>query len=122
MNPEGNYLFEVDGIYFKGELVLRTIPLQVLVFATALLPLITIFLYKNRPLQIRLTGLNIILLLGIYGMIAYYYFFGVNLDLEPVAEFNYTLACPLLGALFSFLAMCAIGKDEALVRSLDRIR
>lgn len=83
--------------------------------------LITIFLYKNRILQLRLTIFNAVLMAGYYGLLFMYLWFAqVKLSakwfLEIVAAF------PLICIILAFLAMRAIAKDEALVKSLNRIR
>lgn len=119
---EGDYICNVMGISLKGKVLQDTWPLMILMASCALIAFVTIFMYKNRLLQIRLCGLNIVLLLGFYGLLAYYHFFGVNKDVEHVIQFHYVLACPLLAAFLSYLALKAIAKDEALVRSLNRIR
>ena len=83
--------------------------------------LITIFLYKNRVLQLRLTVFNAVLMAGYYGMLFMYLFFaqvkfGAKWYLEIVAAF------PLVCIILAFLAMRGIARDEALVKSLNRIR
>ena len=81
--------------------------------AACALPLVTIFLFRRRMLQVRLCVVEMVLL-------AAYFFFGHGVadfqGLKPVA------ALPLVGVLFAWLAARAIFRDELLVRSLDRIR
>lgn len=85
-----------------------------------LLSLITIFLFK-RVLQIRLIVITLVLLAGFYGlMFIYLWQFGKVLEasmyVEMIASF------PLICIILDILAIRAIGRDEALVRSLNRIR
>lgn len=89
----------------------------------ALLALITIFLYKNRMLQARLAGLGVlvtILLLVLVGISS-----KTTLDQLPEGgsmQLSAGLALPVVALLFNWLAGRAIRKDEALVRSMDRLR
>jgi hypothetical protein len=77
----------------------------------ALLALVVVFLYKNRPLQINLC--TVLIALGII----YYIALAV---LNPVLEWFAIM--PMVAVFFSFLARKGIVKDEKLVKSLDRIR
>lgn len=82
----------------------------------ATLSAVTIFLYKNRPLQIKLSlaalGISI-LNIAIYFISIKKYTSG-GIALESVAAF----AIPI----FLLLAIRAIWKDEKLVKSTDRLR
>lgn len=100
-----------------------------LAMATAL-PLVTIFLYKRRMLQIRLGGAEIALLVGSIAFEAIYIYL-TNASLvelyapaEGRVEINLGVAAfaPIAAIVFVVLAMRATLRDELLVRSLDRIR
>lgn len=81
----------------------------------------SIFIYKTRLVQSRLVMLCCILLVGWYlTYAAFAYLFGQDLD----ASFQFTpwAAFPAVACILSYLAFRAILKDEALVRSLDRLR
>ncbi|MDG5800223.1 DUF4293 domain-containing protein [Marinilabiliaceae bacterium ANBcel2] len=120
---------EFYNLNFKGvadtadeNMLITTIPaLTILLSVTTFLLFISIFLYKKRMIQIRVCALNMALLPGTSLMIFYT---GRSFASELGAEiaYNITLVLPLIAAIFVFLAIRAIGKDEALVRSLDRIR
>ena len=112
------------GIYPMAEnskVAIPTIALAILVASATLVGLITIFLFKKRMIQIRLCGLNLGLLLGTTVMI---YFLGHQSGKELTAEVSCHLPIvfPLIGMVMTFMAMRAIGKDEVLVKSMDRIR
>lgn len=84
--------------------------------------LITVNLYRHRILQIRLSIFNIILMLGFCAL-----FFTTKALLGNQYEYdvfvyNWPLLLPVISATLTYLAVRAIAKDEALVRSLDRIR
>jgi hypothetical protein len=80
--------------------------------------ILTIFLYKARMVQIRISIFNTVVLLGQQGLITYYIFF------KPVlgATFSITAVFPLAAAILTILAIRYIGRDEATVRSLNRLR
>ncbi len=89
----------------------------------ALTALVAIFLFKNRPLQARMAmaGAGIGVLLFGLALLA------VNmarteLPAQSDAHLNMGLAFPLLYTVFCWLAARAIRRDEALVRSMDRLR
>lgn len=67
----------------------------------------------------RLVAFTIILLLGLFGL--FFYFTYAAFEDARVA-FKIPVAFPLIAVILDYLAIRAIGKDEALVRSLDRIR
>jgi hypothetical protein len=107
-----------DGVL---EPVISCIALAVLMVVTVSILLTTLFLYKKRMLQIRLCGFCLGLLIGITGMPIY---LGLNAAkvLSASYSFSIALAFPVVSVILVILAMRAIGKDEALVRSLNRIR
>lgn len=102
-----------------------TMYMGVIVALATIIPLITIFLYKNRMLQIRLCAVELVLLLGAQIFMALYYYLG-NRMFEQL-EFHtqgirIAIIFPLVAIILDYLALRAIFKDEMLVRSLDRIR
>ncbi len=93
-----------------------------------IITLITIFLFKNRPLQMNIIkGFLVIGLAGL-GVIGYVLknvvdVFGNNDTPNGVFTMNILgLIPPFLSLIFSVLAYRAIKKDEDLVRSSDRLR
>ena len=100
--------------------------LGVILAAATLLPLVTIFLFKKRLTQIRLCVSEIVLLLGSAGFIALYCYRLCSLLSEVMSNLVFTLGfaslMPVVSIIFVALAIRGIAKDEALVRSLDRIR
>ena len=104
-----------------AEMIYNSWPLAVLLVLIALIALVSLFLYKKRILQIRFTVINILLMIGSLGLIYY----NVNSQVEALnATVQYQIAdiFPVIGAILSYLAIRSIGKDEALIRSIDRIR
>ena len=83
--------------------------------------LITIFMFKKRLIQVRLTILNIFMMLGSIFLLWY----NISNQAETVeADVRYLMPMiiPIICIVLSYLAIRAIGKDESLIRSMDRIR
>jgi hypothetical protein len=78
---------------------------------------ITILLYRHRMIQIRLCLFNSVVLLGLQGIIIY-----CMITAAPGAVFSLTVAFPLIAAILLVLAIRYIGRDEAVVKSLNRLR
>ena len=109
----------------EGELVQSTVYMGVLLALACALPLVTIFLFRRRLLQIRLCVVEMVLLLGSLVMEGVYYFLSwrVFSDLTFHTQgFKPAIVLPLVCLLFAYLAARAIFRDELLVRAADRIR
>jgi len=88
---------------------------------TAIIAVVTIFLYKNRSMQIKLCYGMLALLVLIY--IFYFIFNRQNFSFtELFGHVRYTFVFPFISIIFVYLAIRGIRKDEKLVRSLDRLR
>jgi glucan phosphoethanolaminetransferase (alkaline phosphatase superfamily) len=126
--PEGIGYYSVvsKGWYLTSgeitELAMATWPVFILALVLALLPLINIFLYKNRKLQLRISVYSIILAFGLIGLIYYYFVIGFRQLDEPVYVLRFPLVVPAIFIILIYLAFRGIRKDEILVRSMDRIR
>ncbi len=103
----------------NGEYVL---PLSILFGTIILFALISIFLYKKRILQARITVVNIFLLLGSIGLVAYFGWEMRNTLSGYQIQYNFPCIFPPVAIIFNYLALRGIQKDEALVRSANRIR
>lgn len=87
---------------------------------SAVISLVSIFLYKNRKLQFMLGRLNIILNLILLGLFVYW---SLNLSGEIlISEKGIGMLIPIISIVFLVLANKAIKKDEDLVKSVDRLR
>lgn len=98
-------------------------PVSIMMIVEAFLVFAAIFLYTNRPLQMRLCLYNMILMVLFYVVFFLVYLFikpsfEVSVNLRPALFFSF----PIIAVILHYLAIRAIGKDEALVRSLDRLR
>ncbi len=103
--------------------IFDNIVLVVLTALGGLIALIAIFLYKNRPLQIRLSYLVIIvgILLILVAGVLFYNEAANIMDKVGISD-GLGLFMPVLAFIFGFLAARFIRKDEKLVRSADRLR
>lgn len=98
------------------------IALTIATVILSLIPFITIFLFKNRKLQIKLCYLSIVSVLG-------FSFWLVQTAKQALGEVtlqseNYGLGVilPSLSVFFVILALRGIRKDEKLIKSADRLR
>ncbi|MET3730999.1 DUF4293 domain-containing protein [Moheibacter stercoris] len=87
---------------------------------SAVLSILTIFLFKNRKSQMRLTTVNIVLNILLIGYLAY------SLTNLPGgfsdSEKGIGLFVPFISILLLVIANRFIKKDEELVKSVDRFR
>ncbi|RMF28919.1 MAG: DUF4293 family protein [Bacteroidetes bacterium] len=108
------------GLFSDGLLtVTDDVLLSVLLGLGGGLAFAAIFLFRNRPLQIRLTGLAFLVGLAGLGLGLYHFF---TQGQAAAAEPALGLALPVLFAVLCLLAIRFIRKDEELVRSMDRLR
>ncbi len=101
---------EVTGTY--------NIMLMVATISTATLAFLSIFLFKNRKLQVKVVVTALIL--SLVTLFLYYW----QSKAFIVAESNYTLTAilPISIPVWLILAISGILKDEKLIKSLDRLR
>ncbi len=100
--------------------------LGVLLALCALVPFVTIWLFKNRFLQIRLCCAEVVLLLGAQGFALWYAVRFGNVA-ESMGNATMSQVCtpvvfPIVALILTIMAIRGIVKDERLVRSLDRVR
>ncbi len=113
------YIFQARGVLLGEEIIYNGLPIQLFLGLIVLLHLVILFLYKKRIRQIRMLTFTLILLLGLLGLFFYYIY--ASFEEETVA-FKVSMVFPLIAIVLDYLAIRNIGKDEALIRSLNRIR
>ena len=86
---------------------------------SAIISLVTIFMYRKRMLQIRLSLFNIILAVGYYATMITFVFM---LKGESTFVPSWVVCLPFVGIVLDWLAIRAIGKDEMLVKAYERLR
>ena len=108
-NAAGESVYAIDVLWLFGLFML-----------SAVISLVTIFLFKNRKLQFVLGRLNILLNLILLGLFVYW---SLNISGEAQAsEKGIGMLIPVISIVFLVLANKAIKKDEDLVKSVDRLR
>ena len=98
--------------------------LAIIAIAAVALPLIAIFMFKNRKLQMNMAILALVLNVG---FVAFYL---MSIDsyntahTPPVNSSSYGMASflPIASVICLFLAIRGIRKDDKLVKSVDRLR
>ena len=93
-----------------------------LLFLSAVISIATIFLFRNRMLQVRMTIFNALLLIGYY-VVAAVFIFSLKGGLND-ASFRpgIGLALPAVAIILCYLAFRGIYRDEIMVRAADRLR
>jgi len=124
------YLFDITGLNVvnqQHELIIPTWSLFALNGIIIILALTIIFLYRKRVVQIRLSIFNTLLIIGFCALAGFYLWqfknnttIAANSDIRIIPSI--WCACPLIALIFNYLAIRSIGIDEALVRSLERLR
>ncbi|MDZ4149164.1 MAG: DUF4293 domain-containing protein [Flavobacteriaceae bacterium] len=105
----------------KTPVLARSIPVLWVSFsAVAVLAFYSLFNFKNRQLQFVINRINILINLFLLGFFAYR---SLNLSGEAqVSEKGIGMLIPIFSIVLLVLANKAIKKDEALVKSADRLR
>ncbi|WP_291529952.1 DUF4293 domain-containing protein [Bacteroides sp. UBA939] len=93
-----------------------------ILFLSAVVAFCTIFLFRNRMLQVRMTIFNSILLIGYY--IAFFAFmFMLKSDLDAMSfQMGWALCLPAISIILNYLSFRAIYRDEVMVKAADRLR
>jgi hypothetical protein len=127
-NPVGSIIANTNEISEFGNLFI-TLPdgtkdyapwaLFVILLVVAVLAFVTIFLFKKRMLQIRLTIFSSVVLIGYYLVMAALIFMTAE---ETSFTPSWTICLPFVGIILNWLAIRGIGADEALVKAYDRLR
>lgn len=124
ISDEVHFSLGLRGLFSDQDILTERFPVYPLVILFSLciaITVFTIFMFKKRMIQIRLSVLNIILILGLQGIMYYYVRFAQTI-LDGSVSYNLFFIFPLVCSILVFLALRAIARDEALVRSLDRLR
>lgn len=113
------FTFTANGIFNGETLIFDGLPIMIFIGLIVLLHIVILFIYKKRILQIRMLAFTIVLLLGLFGMFFYFTYAGFQ---GAKIAFKLPVVFPVIAVILDYLAIRAIGKDEALIRSIDRIR
>jgi glucan phosphoethanolaminetransferase (alkaline phosphatase superfamily) len=120
-------LFRVSNVYLVSatdivSVYKSTFVVVLFVLITGIFSFCIIFFYNHRILQIRLTLLNLLLIVVLAALMLYYCV-DARSDFEgSKLLLKLSMVFPVLGLVFSFLAIRGIRHDEMLVDSYNRIR
>ena len=119
--------FSVCGMFNQesGELMQFNWMLSPVLSIVLLLQLVSIFLFNNRSRQAMMVQISLVLLLAFVVLTLLYQdiiSFLETTSADQEIEFNWSIILMGLAWIFTYLALRAIKKDEALVRSTDRMR
>ncbi|OFY99693.1 MAG: hypothetical protein A3K10_01465 [Bacteroidetes bacterium RIFCSPLOWO2_12_FULL_31_6] len=108
----------------KLSLNIRTLSLTITTIISGFISLVALFLYKNRSLQIRLARITIVLLATIIAqsILLTEDVFNQLQTLGYEKTYYWGFAFPFISIALIVLALLGVKKDEALIKSMDRIR
>lgn len=117
---------KVTGVYVNGiEQAAVDKPFDALtigLIALAILPIIIIFLFRKRSLQISISYIAVLLIIGFSFWMAQTAQAAIKNANLQASDFHVGAFLPTLAILFVILAIRGIRKDEALIKSADRLR
>lgn len=116
------HLFKPLGVSLADGAFQSTWGLFGILLLGAVIAFCTIFLYRNRMLQVRMTVFGSLLLVGYY--IAFLVFmFILKGELGAMAfQVHWALSFPAISIILNYLSFRAIYRDELMVRAADRLR
>ena len=97
------------------------IPVAVIILLIPLLSLITIFLYKNRKLQMRFSA-ALIILIAAFILVSLYYSWFIITNFGAALVPGLKMVVIVIILILAILAHIGIRKDDNLIKSYDRLR
>lgn len=122
-DPETVYAANFTGLIVSGWTSIKYFNLVsfVLTSLVTIISFVTIFLYKRRKLQIRLTIIGLLLMVA--AIVAFGYMLWRQTDLmQATTQIRFWIVLPIINLLCQYLAMRNIIKDDILVRASNRLR
>ena len=103
--------------------VLQHLPSTLFILAAIVLSLIAIFLFRKRPLQMKMSLIALLATMA-YCFINWMRIKEIFANNKMISNYSFGLASitPYFAIVFILLACLGIQKDEKLVKSLDRLR
>lgn len=116
------FYLNLSGISDSTFVSINTIPLLVVTLLIIVFMMTSIFLYRNRPLQIRLIRFTVLITIGFIIILYFGYIDTIKKAAQVDVEYKIGIYFPLIALLFQILAMRAVMSDEKKVRAADRLR
>lgn len=123
----GTYIFFITGMKYMIEppIIVNfwlTFPLLLIVVSSLVLILAAIFLYKKRGLQLWFVNIAFLLHIVLIILIFLYYINHFEKLFNTLPSYQFGIFIPLISLVGLILASRSIRKDEAMVKSSDRLR
>jgi amino acid transporter len=126
----GAYVFSVTGLKnmvpdgANAFIPMFFLPILIVAVGIALLSLFTIFQYKNRSFQVKLTNIGVLAAIALIMGIFFLYIPMIEKKINIIPDYSkaFGIYLPLVALVFMVMANRAIKRDEKLVRSADRLR
>ena len=99
----------------------RTWGLFGILLLNVVVSLSTIFLFRNRMLQVRMSVFSALLKIGYYVAVGVFIYM-LQSDLEASFRPGWAMALPFVCIILNYLAFRATYADEIMVRAADRLR
>lgn len=127
VNYESNFTFSIYGIKNPDDQtwLYHTLIISIITTISIISTVATIFLYKNRKLQIKASQFLLLLhtaLVAVAFLLIDKAKSLLSLSNEIIIHHKISILFPLISLVLIFLAIKAIKRDEELVRSADRLR
>lgn len=115
------YVYQYDSISIAGidNLIQSGYIVAGLLGIIAILSFISVFLFKNRLLQLRICTLISLLDIFLIALISY---FSILTETNIVATIGLSAILPVIILILILMARRAVKKDELLIKAADRIR
>jgi hypothetical protein len=126
---QGTYVLSAIGIKYMNNVdppifvnFWSTFPMLILVFGSIISTGISILLYKKRRTQLILVNVAFLLDVILIGLVYLYYVGYLEKLSKVLPSYQFGIFLPIISLVLLVLANRAIRKDEALVKSADRLR
>ncbi len=124
---QGTYIFHLTGVKYMMDPPITvqfwtTFPLMVLVILTFLLIAVAIFLYSKRRIQLILVNVAFLFKIILISLVLLYYIGHFERMFNAPISYQIGVFIPLVSLGLLILASRAIRKDEAMVKSAERLR
>jgi hypothetical protein len=124
---QGTYVFFVTGVKYMIDPPITvqfwfTFPLLAIVIISVILLFSAVFLFKNRNLQLWFVNVAFLLHIVLIILLFLYYVNHFESLFNTKSSYQLGIFIPLVSLVCIILASRAIRKDEALVKSVDRLR
>lgn len=115
-------VFKIDAVVGNDFEKVIVWPFTTLLFIVMGIGIAALLLFKKRTLQMRLCMFNIFLMLGLVALVWFFTKFTVDGLEADQSVFLWPIVVPFISAVLTYLAMKSIQRDDAIVKSYERIR